>query len=106
LTPTLAPPPTIESLPAAPTGTPTNPNFRADKTSLRAGDCTTIRWSVENIDSVFFQGEPAIGTDSRQVCPQESTRYTLLVIYRDGSQTPFFLSIEVEQPATEEIIIN
>ncbi|MBZ0286847.1 MAG: LysM peptidoglycan-binding domain-containing protein, partial [Anaerolineae bacterium] len=40
--PTSAPPTT------APVGsaTPTNPNLRADKTFLKAGECTTIRWDV------------------------------------------------------------
>ena len=107
-TATYTPQPTAaEDVPPAATATPTDPLFQADQTRLRAGECATLSWTIENIDSVFFQGEPAIGSDQRQVCPQESTRYTLLVIYRDGSQSPFFLSIEVEQPeTTEETRIN
>ncbi len=107
-TATFTPQPLVtDDLPPAATATPTDPIFQADQTSLQAGECTTIRWVVENIDSVFFQGEPAIGNDRQQVCPTTTTRYTLLVIYRDGSQSPFFLSIEVEKPeTTEEITVN
>jgi hypothetical protein len=96
-TTTTTPQPTI-------TFTPTVPDYEADRTSLTAGECTLIRWQVENIDSVFFQGQPTTGDNQQEVCPTETTRYTLLVVQPDGNQIPYFLTIEVEPETNEEAV--
>jgi len=81
------------------TATPTNPNLRADKTFLQAGECTIIRWDVANISQVYFEGQPTVGSSSQQVCPTTSSTYTLLVIHPDGKQVPYTLRIEVALPS-------
>jgi hypothetical protein len=53
-------------------------DFRADKTSLSyPGECTTLRWDVENVRDLFLDGLGVVGHDSRQVCPVSLTTYTL-----------------------------
>lgn len=98
--------PTSTTLPIFPTDTPTDPNFRADQTTLVQGDCTNIRWSVQNVSSVLFQGEPAPTSSVVDACPRETTRYTLLVVHPNGDQVPYFLTITVQPPPTEEVILQ
>jgi hypothetical protein len=94
------PPPTITpTLAASPTRAGMiGPNLRADKNPISYGECTTIRWDVDNIDSVYFEGQPVVGHDAREVCPKETTTYTLMVIELDGSQRTFPITINVEYP--------
>lgn len=74
----------------------TDPNFRADSTTLSRGQCTTLRWEVSSADSVFLDGEAVEFTGTQDVCPSETTRYILLVVYPDGQQTPYFVSVSVQ----------
>jgi hypothetical protein len=55
-----------------------------------------IRWDVDNIDSVFFEGNATTGHNSQEVCPKQTTRYTLMVIHPNGDQVPYFLTINVD----------
>lgn len=95
-----APPPTATPTEAPPapvdTPTPTAADFRADKTTITEGECTIVRWDVDNIDSVYFDGKGTTGHGQQEVCPKQSTRYTLLVIHPNGDQVPYFVSITVE----------
>lgn len=83
----------------ASTPTPTNPNLRADKGVIDVQACTTVRWDVDNISAVYFENRPMTGHDSREVCPLETTTYTLMVIWPDGQQVPYTITIEVTQPS-------
>lgn len=80
-TPTLV---TRTPVPSTPTRTPTlvppaTANLRADKTALVRGECTTLRWEVQNATAVYLDGQGVAGTGTRQVCPQQNTPYTLHV---------------------------
>jgi polar amino acid transport system substrate-binding protein len=71
--------------------------LRADSTQINAGQCTTIRWSVDNVNSVFFvdgagNQQGVGGNDARNVCPAATTTYKLRVTLKDGRT--------VEQPIT------
>ncbi len=94
--------PTRTPIPPTVTPTPTEsadmvgPNLRADVNPIYYGSCTFIRWDVSNIREVYFEGQPTVGSGSQQVCPFETTTYTLLVIKRDGSQVPFMLTLMVD----------
>lgn len=98
-TPREVPPPPPTAVPtSAATATQagmTGPNLRADQNSVYYGQCTTIRWDVDNIQAVYFEGQPVIGHDSRQVCPSDTTTYTLMVVLTDGSQRTFPITITV-----------
>lgn len=88
--------PTVAATPTPvpqPTATPTAQiSFTADQTTIEQGQCTTLRWSVDNIQAVWVypQGEryerfPRTGHGSEQVCPTSTTTYEMRVQQRDGS---------------------
>jgi hypothetical protein len=73
------------------------PNLRADENPIIYPDtCTFVRWDVDNIQSVYFEGQPVIGHDAREVCPTQETTYTLLVVLLDGSRKTFPITIQVQ----------
>ena len=88
--PTPAPTPT--AMPQ-PTATPSaQMSFSADSTNINQGECTTIRWSVENVQAVWvypqgqpYQQNPQVGQGSQQVCPPVTTTYEMRVLLRDGT---------------------
>ncbi len=89
-----APPP-----PPPPTATPVPPptaqpqiGFWADQTTINQGQCTTLRWQVENVQAVYvypagqnYKDYPVTGQGSRQVCPSVTTTYEMRVQLTDGS---------------------
>ncbi|MBL8155511.1 MAG: hypothetical protein JNM70_15115 [Anaerolineae bacterium] len=99
--PVTAPLPIPTLVPATPTFTlqPTSasadPNLRADQSSVRGGECTTIRWDASNTQRIFFEGQPVANSGSQQVCPTASKTYTLLITYSDGRQVSYAVRIEV-----------
>ena len=92
--PVIQPPP-----PPVPTATPTplptavpSINFWADRTTINQGECTAIRWDVQNIQAVWVypQGAnyldfPVTGQGGQQVCPNATTTYEMKVQKTDGS---------------------
>ena len=97
-----APPPPVVIIPTPaptptrapqPTATPSaQMSLTADRTSINQGECTTIRWSVENVQAVWvypqgqpYQQFPRVGQGSEQVCPPVTTTYEMRVQMRDGS---------------------
>lgn len=62
-------------------------DFRADQTSLSPGQCTYLRWDVENVRAVYLDGAGQIGHSARQVCPNSTTTYTLSIQTHTGSET-------------------
>ncbi len=94
--PTETPPPTDTPIPSA---TPDTPDLRADSRELRPGECTILRWDITDASEVYFEGQQAEGIDTREVCPTETTTYTLVVVYEDGRQEPYRLTVIVNQPA-------
>ncbi|MBK8048220.1 MAG: META domain-containing protein [Anaerolineales bacterium] len=90
IVPTPAPTPTPRP---QPTATPSpQMSLTADRTTITQGECTTIRWSVENVQAVWvypqgqpYQNFPRVGQGSEQVCPAVTTTYEMRVQMRDGS---------------------
>lgn len=100
-----APPPPVVVMPTpaptptrvpAPTATPApNMSLRATPTTIDQGQCSTLEWSVENVQAVWVypQGRPyhqypRVGQGSERVCPPSTTTYEMRVLQRDG-QTVF-----------------
>ncbi|MBE7555200.1 MAG: protein kinase [Anaerolineales bacterium] len=82
-----------------PTAVPTSSPaiiFQADRTTLSAGGCAILSWSVENVSAVYLDGGPVTGQDSRQVCPNATTTYTLRVVKRDGSSSDVPVTITIQ----------
>jgi heat shock protein HslJ len=87
--PTVLPPPEI--------------SFGADSTSITQGDCTTLRWNVENVQSVWLYplGEPydqypVTGQGNQEVCPETTTTYELRVELASGEVLVQQVTIQVE----------
>ncbi len=115
-TSTPLPPPTATVTPLPPTATPTplppptatpaaQISFWADRTSIEQGQCTALRWSVENVQGVWVypRGEryyrfPRAGHGSEQVCPVRTTTYEMRVLLRDGATTFREVTINVAGP--------
>ena len=63
--------------------------FRSDRDQLNLGECAELQWDVEHVESVYLDGAPAVGHDTRKICPAETTRYALCWHYegREDCQT-------------------
>jgi LysM repeat protein len=81
------------------TFTPTSANFRADRGVVQPGECTTMRWDVDNVTTVTFENEQTTNHNTHQVCPTKTTTYTLSVVSPDGSRQSYSLTIEVATSA-------
>jgi hypothetical protein len=73
-------------------------NFRADQTTITRGQCTTLRWDVDNATSVYLDGNGVQGHGLQQVCPNNTATYTLRVTAPVGA-TDRNLTITVQVPA-------
>jgi ABC-type amino acid transport substrate-binding protein/heat shock protein HslJ len=96
---------------AAPTPTPVatqtpspDISFTVDRTNIRAGECVTFSWNVNNIQAVFFYPQGANwqdfgvpGQGSSVQCPSQTTTYELRVLQRDGTFDVRQITIFVEQ---------
>ena len=78
-----------------PTLTPSIVAFRADNSTLVIGDCTTLRWDVQNISAIFLDEQPQSGSGVLPICPPTTTTYRLRVVYPDGTQSQHPLMISV-----------
>ncbi len=93
--------PVVEEPTPAPTPTPAvNINFRADATTINAGQCTTIRWDVDGVKAVYFNsggGDQGVtGHESRTICPGTTTTYRLIVILTDGQRIERQITVNVQ----------
>lgn len=66
--------------------------FSLDRTSIARGDCATLRWDAEFVESLFLSGgeftyQGVTGPSSRQACPAVTSTYTLTVNTRVGQVT-------------------
>ena len=79
-------------------------NFWADNTNISAGQCTTLRWDVRNVQAVYLNGEGVPGVSQRDVCPGQTTTYTLTATKMDGTQDSRQVTINVSggQPPPPE----
>lgn len=86
--PTVPPPPPPTRVPPTvpPPTQPPSPsiNFYADPPTINLGDCSTLRWDVENVRAVYWGSEEVAAHDSRTVCPRNATVYVLRVITYSG----------------------
>ena len=87
-----------------------NPNLRADTNYVNPGQCTTIRWDVDNVNSVYFVDGGNVqgvgGHDSRTVCPWNTTTYILRVVRLDGTTVDFPITINVGGGGNAPYTIN
>ena len=106
-------PPTPTPAPQPTTPPQTGIAFWADSYYLTLGQCTTVRWDVQNVREVYFyqqgqswEGNGVGGQGSRSVCPSQSTTYYLRVVKQDGSVETRELRIDVAAPPSSAPIIT
>ncbi len=89
--------PTPAPAPTAPAGGWPEPtvNFRADRTSLQAGESTTLRWDVEYVQAVYLDGEGVSGHGTRDVRPAQTQTYVLHVVFPTGEAQDHAVTIQV-----------
>ncbi|MBI5653825.1 MAG: hypothetical protein HZC40_25750 [Chloroflexi bacterium] len=80
----LAPAP-ISNPVANPSGGAPTISFVATPATIAAGQCSTLRWDVENVREVYFEGAGVSGHGEQQQCPAQTTTYALITILLDGS---------------------
>ena len=83
-----------------PTATPLGPitvNFNADTYALVAGECTRLRWEVNNAETVSLDGVSVPSLEAEQVCPKATTTYTM-VASNAVETVERFVTIEVTIP--------
>ncbi len=78
-----------------PAPTPATIRFWADPPVIKAGDCTTIRWQVENASRVIFGDTDQPFESSYRDCLCANQRYTLRVFNLDGSEERRSLDVTV-----------
>jgi len=69
--------------------------FWADPAEIEAGACTTIRWHVENVQRVIFGGIDQPFDGSYEDCLCDNQRYSLGIVYLDGSDEKRTVDIAV-----------
>lgn len=96
------PPPT-----PIPPATQLNPNLRADSSWVYPGQCTTVRWDIDNVSAVYFIDGGNVqgvgGHDSRTVCPTTTTTYVLRVVATDGTTVDFPITINVNSAPPQQV---
>ncbi len=99
--------------PAPPPPPPTqgiNPNLRADSSYINVGQCTTVRWDVDNVMAVYFidgiYSQGVGGHDARTVCPTVTTTYTLRVVDMNGVSHDFYITINVGSGSNAAYTMN
>lgn len=90
-TATRTPRPTTTSVPAA------TVSFTAQAEQITAGDCSTLRWDVDNAQAVFLDGQGVSGHASQQVCPKQTQTFELRVVSASG-ETRRRVTVTVIQP--------
>jgi eukaryotic-like serine/threonine-protein kinase len=95
-TPTPKPAPVPLPVPFVPIPTASGPyTFEADRTHIKQGECSYLRWNVEGVREVYFNNEGVAGVALQWVCPTTDTVYTLRVVRPDGSQVQQTIAIAV-----------
>ncbi len=111
-------------VPAAPTVTPAptqtpapGVSFTVDRTQIKAGECVTFRWSVQNVKEVYFYAEGqawqdhgVAGEGRSQECPPVTTTYYLRVVYVNGTvdvrQITIFVEAAPEAPLIARFTVD
>ena len=108
--PVVGPPPqaAADSGPAGPPNQPPPPpnssvNFTARPSSISPGQCSTLRWDVDGVREVYFEGAGVAGHDEKNQCPTQTTTYTLRVVFADGQARDYTATVTVADGSSSTI---
>lgn len=75
-------------------------DFGASPSTIDAGDCATLEWNVEGVQSVYLDGDGvAGGKQTKEVCPGTTTTYTMEVVLSDGTRQSKSATVKVNAGA-------
>ena len=97
------------STPEAPTAIPTDTPipivgtpviiFGADERSVPPGECTKVRWHVENVRAVYYESQAAMGDGDKEEClKNEADTFALTVILADGQTNIYTTTVDILWP--------
>ncbi len=89
------PAPSADQPPPPPAPSGATVNFAANPRSIQRGQCSTLRWDVEGVREIYFEGVGVTGHEQRQQCPTQTTTYTLRVVFTDGSAQNYTATVSV-----------
>jgi hypothetical protein len=91
----------VEREPEPPSEEGVRISFTADRTNLRPGECTTLRWNVEGGFAVELNEQPVERSGQSQVCPPETIPYVIAVDAGDRlERREVVISVEREAQPT------
>jgi hypothetical protein len=72
--------------------------FTADRTSLLAAECTTLRWITSGATQVTLNQNPVAASGTQTICPLQTSSYQLFLIDANRRQYTYNLTINVTPP--------
>ncbi len=73
--------------------------FAADERTIPPGECTHVRWHVENVRAVYYESQAAFGDGSKEECLRdEADSYALTVILGDGQTKIYTTTVDILWP--------
>ncbi|MFN8446227.1 MAG: hypothetical protein U0175_35885 [Caldilineaceae bacterium] len=73
--------------------------FGPDDKILKPGECTTVRWSVQNVHEVYYENLGVNGQGEREECIRSHDGiYSLRVILPSGETQIYTTTVTIEQP--------
>lgn len=76
--------------------------FGPDEPVIEAGDCTIVRWEVENVRAVYYENQQAMGSGEREECLDEDENdgetYALTVVLPSGATEIYTTTVMIIPP--------
>ena len=97
----VAPAPTRAATPnqAVPTAMASTSVLRADKDKLTPGECTTLRWDIDNFKDLFLnlgsEEVPVSGHEARPICLDSTVTYVLRAVNANGTTQRYAFTVTV-----------
>ena len=97
----VAPAPTRAATPnqTVPTAMASTSVLRADKDKLTPGECTTLRWDIDNFKDLFLnlgsEEVPVSGHEARPICLDSTVTYVLRAVNANGTTQRYAFTVTV-----------
>jgi len=87
--------PSCESTSPSPTAKLPSISFSAERITVSAGECTNLRWDVDNVKAVYLDNLGVGGHVTFKVCPTATKTFHLVVVHQDNNKEEHTVTIEV-----------
>jgi hypothetical protein len=77
-------------------------SFSVDDDEIDEDGCTHLHWDVKNVKEVHISGIGGVPGEnqSHEVCPKETTTYTMEITKMDGSKESHSVTVKVNKKST------